>query len=420
VLQQVVPAAQDDGAVVKLCIPNEHGRLECVLVHRPGDEINRLTHDNMRRFLFEDIPYLEGMQEEHDEFVGEMQDHDVRVLYLEKLLRETFTKSPDTRKRLIEYVCTTEQVPAIIPDLLDTRLLTDEQLVRLLFAGLTNGEYYELTGRTPLAGAARGAFILPPIPNAYFSRDPAVVIGDAAISCKMHYAERIRETVLVRAVLENHPDFAGNTIVYGGSDSPTEDRPFTIEGGDVIVLNEEALLVGVSERTRSETIKVFARKAFAAGHVKRFYEIPIPTQRTFMHLDTVFTIVDRGVVVWFPGVMEQIERIDHFAADSSGGLVRKQETRSLAQILTDEFGCELKIIRTGGGDEHFASREQRTDGTNILAMSPGVACTYKRNVRTIKAMQAAGIEVIAIGGSELVRGLGGPRCMTMPLRRSNS
>lgn len=404
---------------MQLFIANEYDKLETVLVHRPGDEIDRLTHDNMRRYLFEDIPFLGGMQEEHDEFVGELQDHDIRVLYVETLLLDLFNRQPVAKTRLVEQICSNEQVPAIAPDLVDPNIVPNDKLVRLLFAGLTNAEYYDLTGRPPLSGAAGGAFILPPIPNAYFSRDPAVVIGRCVVCCKMHYAERVRETLLVRAVLENHPEFAGHTIAYGGSQSPTEDRPFTIEGGDVIVLNEEAVLIGVSERTRSETIKVFARKAFSAGHAKRCYEIPIPTERTFMHLDTVFTIVDRGVVVWFPGVMERISQIEHFTWDPAGVVVRKPETRTLTQILSDEFGMPIKIIRTGGGDDHYASREQRTDGTNILAIAPGVVCTYRRNARTITAMEKAGVHVIAISGSELVRGLGGPRCMTMPLAREH-
>ncbi len=402
-----------------LHVANEYDPLEAVLVHRPGDEIDRLTHENMKRFLFEDIPFLEGMQEEHDEFVGDMRDRDINVYYLEKLLADVL-KVNIAKTKLVEQICLMEQCPAIAPDLLDESRFSNELLQRVLFRGLTNEEYYEFTGRQSIVGAAKNMFILHPIPNSYFSRDPAVVVGRGAISCKMHFPERVRETLLVRAVLENHPEFDHHRILYGSSANPIEDRPFTIEGGDVIVLNDESLLVGVSERTRSETIKVFARKAFAGGHIKRFYEIPIPTERTFMHLDTVFTIVNRGVVVWFPGVMERIDRIEQLASDGSGGMVQKLEDRSLRQILSDEFGTELKVIRTGGGDEHFASREQRTDGTNILAIAPGVACTYKRNSKTIKAMEAAGVECISIGGSELVRGLGGPRCMTMPLRRRHT
>jgi len=401
---------------MQLSIVNEYDPLEAVLVHRPGEEIDRLTHENMRRFLFEDIPFLDRMREEHDAFVAAMRDRAVRVLYLEDLLRDVLAVGGESKRALIELVCKAEHCPAIACSLLDEKLFSIDLLLTTLFRGITYGEYHEITGTEPPAGASPYAFILPPIPNAYFNRDPAVVIVQAAISCKTHYVERVRETILTRAVLEQHPEFVGHEIAYGGSRAPDEDRPFTIEGGDVIVLNEQAVLVGVSERTRSETIELLARKTFELGHTRRFYEIPIPTERTFMHLDTVFTIVDKSVVVWFPGVMENIKYIHHFEPNG-GRVVRKPDERSLHRILSDEIGRDVKIIRTGGGDPHYAGREQRTDGTNILALAPGVACTYERNVKTIAAMEAAGIECIRVSGSELVRGLGGPRCMTMPLRR---
>ncbi|MCB9852961.1 MAG: arginine deiminase [Phycisphaerales bacterium] len=405
---------------MKFNIINEYDPLECVMVHRPGDEIERLTHNNMERFLFEDIPFLKRMQEEHDEFCDAMRSRGISVFYLEKMLLELLGTHAAAKQSLIETVCRVEGVPAIAQELLNTQHFPDESLLQLLFAGLTTSEYQKKTGRRSPPSPAKEDYILEPIPNAYFSRDPAVVVGPTVISCKMHYFERVRETILTRSVLEHHPEFAGQTITYGGSRSPTEDRPFTIEGGDVIVLSRDALLIGASERTRSETIEVLAKKAFDEGHVKRVYEIPIPTERTFMHLDTVLTIVDHGVVVWFPGVMEHIKYIHHLEEDDSGQVVRKKDSRNLEQILSDEFGKQVEIVRTGGGDEHFASREQRTDGTNTLALAPRVACTYERNTRTIAAMEKAGIECISIIGSELVRGLGGPRCMTMPLRRRSA
>ncbi|MCZ6817680.1 MAG: arginine deiminase family protein [Planctomycetota bacterium] len=402
---------------MKLHVVNEYDTLEAVLVHRPGQEIDRLTHHSMRDFLFEDIPFLRRMQEEHDAFVDVMKKRDIQVIYLEHLLSDLLEKDPAARRTLIEQVCVAEQAGGLVNDLLDQKLFPDDALLEILFAGITHAEYQEHTGRRVLTGAPLQTFVLPPIPNIYFTRDPAVVVGGAAISCKMHFAARMRESILVRAVLEHHPEFAGQPITYGGSDAPTEDRPFTIEGGDVIVLNEESVLVGVSERTRSETIEVLARRTFEIGRAKRFYEIPIPTERIFMHLDTVCTIVDRATVVWYPGVMDNIKYIHHYESDASGGVVRKPDSRGLAQILSDEFGREVRVVRTGGGSEHYAGREQRTDGTNTLAIAPGVACTYERNVKTIEAMEKAGIECITVAGSELVRGLGGPRCMTMPLRR---
>lgn len=405
---------------MKLQVFNEYNPLEMVLVHRPGEEIDRLTHENMKAFLFEDIPYLTRMQEEHDEFVDEMRDRGVKVFHLAKLLRQVLDAQPDARKKLIDQVCTAEQAGGIAVDLHDSSKCPTDLLMSIFFRGLTHSEYHELVGKPAPSSSVGRQFILRPIPNAYFSRDPAVVIGQSAISCKMHYVERVRETIITRAVLEHHPEFAGHRIVYGASDSPRDDRPFTVEGGDVIVLNEEAVLVGVSERTRLETIDILAKRIFGEAHAKRLYGIPIPTERTFMHLDTVFTIVDRGMVVWYAGVMDQIKFINLFQPDGGGGVLQKVEERTLPQILADEFGCDVTIIRTGGGDEHFASREQRTDGTNILAIAPRVACTYERNTRTIAAMEKAGVEVVKVVGSELVRGLGGPRCMTMPLRRSGN
>ncbi len=403
---------------MKLHIPNEYAPLEAVLVHRPGPEIDRLTHDSMREYLFEDIPFLKRMREEHDAFVEQLRARNVEVLYLDRLLAELLTADADAKRSLIEQVCAAEQCPALAGDLLDERLFPPDELLPILFAGITHAEYHERTGRRVLTGSPLQTFILPPVPNLYFMRDPAVVVGRATISCKMHYASRMRESILVRAVLEHHPAFADQPIAYGGSDSPTEDRPFTIEGGDVIVLNEESILVGVSERTRSETIEVLARKSFEIGDTRRIYEIPIPTERLFMHLDTVFTIIDCGTVVWYPGVMDHIKYIHRYEPTGDGGVVRRPDDRNLRQILGDEFGRPVEVIRTGGGSAHYAGREQRTDGTNTLAVAPRVACTYERNVKTIEAMESAGIECIAVAGSELVRGLGGPRCMTMPLRRA--
>ena len=401
-------------------INNEYDKLEAVLVHRPGREIDRLTHENMRRFLFEDIPYLRRMQDEHDAFVGKLREQGIEVVLLENLLREVLLDET-VRRKLIVQVCATAAVPAIVEDLTSLKLWNLEELIELLFAGLTSAEYMDATGQRETADSSPDDFLLAPIPNAYFSRDPAVVVGDTAISSKMHYRERVRETLLTRTVLESHPEFAGNTITYGGSDDPTEDRPYTVEGGDVIVLSAEAVLIGHSERTRSETIERLAGKCFQVGKVQRVYEIPIPSERVFMHLDTVFTIVDRGVVLCFPEVITSLGRIHRYEAapDDPSRVLRIAEQRDFPTILRDEFGTDLTIIETAGGEEPFAKREQRMDGANALAIAPRVCITYERTERTTAALQAQGVTCIGIDDSELVRGLGGPRCMTMPLIRSN-
>jgi len=404
---------------MQLQIDNEYDPLEAVMVNRPGAEIERLTHENMRRFLFEDVPFLRRLQEEHDAFVAAMEDHGVGVIHMRKLLREAITNEA-VRTELFTQVCDTAGVPAIRDDLIALKHWSLDELLVVLFAGITAEEFGQRTGKRVGAEGAEPVFLLPPVPNAYFSRDPAVVVRDTVVSSKMHYRERIRETLLVRTVLEHHPEFSAHTVCYGGSHEPAEDRPFTIEGGDVIILSKDAVLVGASERTRSETIEVLARNCFCTGRMQRVYELCIPAERSFMHLDTVFTVVDRGMVLWFSQVMENIQSIHRYEPDESGDGTharRIAETRSLPDILRDEFGTELTIIDTAGGHKHYASREQRSDATNALAIAPRVAVTYDRNERTVAALQDHGVTCIGIDDSELVRGLGGPRCMTMPLRR---
>ncbi len=230
---------------MQLQIDNEYDKLEAVLVNRPGLEIERLTHENMRRFLFEDVPYLRRLQDEHDAFAAAMRDHGVNVFYLRELLGDVLTKDA-VRADLMERVCRAAGVPAISEELADLKHWPLSELIDMLFAGVTAEEYRERTGRRIATATSEPQFLLPPIPNAYFSRDPAVVVRDAAISSKMHYRERVRETLLVRAVLENHPEFMENAITYGGTSNPTEDRPYTIEGGDVIMLSKDSVLIGAS------------------------------------------------------------------------------------------------------------------------------------------------------------------------------
>lgn len=402
-------------------IENEYDRLEAVLIHRPGQEIDRLNYDNMKRFLFEDAPFLRRMQEEHDAFAETMRQRGIEVYYLRDLVMDVL-RDDGLREGLVREVCQTAVVPALAGDLTGLKHWPLEELCDLLFAGITADEYHERTGKRIATPSSDEFFLLPPVPNAYFSRDPAVVVGGAAISCKMHYRERVRETLLVRAVLEHHPEFRDNAITYGGSDEPTEDRPYTIEGGDVLILSPEAVLVGDSERTRSETIELLAQKLFHYGNIQRVYEITIPPQREFMHLDTVFTILDHGKVLLYSDVMGQVQNIFRCErGDGKPGSVRRvREERSLRDVLSAEFGKEIEVIDTAGGNPRFASREQRNDATNALAIAPSVAITYERNERTVAALEEAEVTCVGIDDSELVRGLGGPRCMTMPLRRMSS
>jgi arginine deiminase len=407
---------------MQLHIDNEYDPLEAVLVHRPGDEIDRLNYHNMRQYLFEDIPYLARMQEEHDEFVSVMRAHGVEVVYIEDLLKDLLEHEPRAASKLFNEVCAAEGCPEVAERLLSAALTPADRL-RILFAGLTRREYRSLGSEAIGAADDIEDFILSPIPNAYFSRDPAVVVNNTLISCKMHYLERVRETILTRAIIEMHPTFKGADMVYGGSASRDEDRPYTVEGGDVTVLGPQALMIGVSERSTWQAVERIARNAFEHGHIERLYEIRIPAHRDYMHLDTIFTVVDRGTVVWYAPVMENVCHVERYEPAAPRGRAaprRVVENRSLRDILSAEFDCDLTVIPTGGGHAHYAPREQRTDGTNVLAIAPRKVIMYDRNFKTKEELERHGVETISIGGSELVRGLGGPRCMSMPLRRRPS
>jgi arginine deiminase len=407
---------------IEVDVRSEYAPLKTVLVHRPGLEIDRLTPDNMGTLLFEDIPYLPEMQKEHDTFVGQMQAKGIEVLYLEDLLLEILKKE-EHRIKLVNLSCSFS-VPSLATLILDN-IETPQEIMDVLFHGLTAKEFFEKTNiRLAPDDPLLDPFLLDPIPNAYFSRDPAASLCSHIISCKTHYSARVRETLLVREVFCKHPRFAGLEFIYG--EEGGEDRPFTLEGGDIIIINSKAVAIGRSQRTRAASIAALAKRLFTKGLAERVYEIPIPDKREYMHLDTVFTIVDEGLVVAYPEVMSDVKRVVRYEPiiqpfTKEMGAISFEENRTFNDILKDEFG-HLTVINTGSGREErgylrYAAREQRADGTNVFAIAPGVVITYDRNTHTNEALKAVGVTVIPTPGSELVRGLGGPRCMTMPLRR---
>jgi arginine deiminase len=411
---QTVPVA--DVEPLRLRVLSEHGILQSVLVHRPGVEIDLLEPGNKDRLLFEDIPFLRKMQLEHDAFCDLMRAQGIEVVYLSTLLRDLLAGEA-TRTQVIRQVCGAAGQGGL------ARILTDhystDELLSILFSGVRASEIAARTG-TALAGQGDDFFLLEPIPNAYFTRDPGAIISNGWVACKAHFDSRVRETVLARLIAELHPRLAGTDIIYGAREE--EERPFTIEGGDIHVINAETVIIGSSQRTRSETVAKLAQRLFQAGKVQRVYEVDIPSDRRYMHLDTVFTIIARGVVVVYPDVIDRIDSIKRYepVLTSDGEMLAQpqRETRKLHTLLSDEFGSPLTVVNTGNNDARYAAREQGADGTNVFAIAPGRVISYDRNMHTNAAMRSLGIEVLEIEGSELVRGLGGPRCMAMPLRRA--
>jgi arginine deiminase len=403
-------------------VDNEFDQLELVMLHRPGKEIDRLTISNREELLFEDIPYLAKMQAEHDQFAEKLRSEGVTVLYLSELLARIL-KEDSTRSRLVFQVsaqCANPQIASIVLD-----HYSHLEIANLLVEGLTRSELKEKSGYDFTDCDERSAqFLIAPVPNLYFMRDPAAVIGSQIISSKMHYRARVQESLIMKEILQRHTLFSESQIIFGKEE--IDDRPFTIEGGDIIVLSRNAVAIGRSERTRSETIRRIARRLFKEGAFQRVYEVTIPARREYMHLDTVFTVIGPGLVVAYPGVMEhvvELRRYEPLVAETDHGediiAMPIDEVRKFNTVLEEEFGGYFEVVHTGDNHPLYSEREQRSDGTNVLALGPRKVITYDRNHRTNDALRSRGVKVIEIEGSELVRGLGGPRCMSMPLRRTS-
>ncbi len=398
-------------ATQNLNVTSEYGTLKAVIMHKPNTEIDRLLPDNYRTFLFEDIPFLSKIQSEHDHFASLVASTGAKIYYTEELLRETLHN--DTAKQaLIEATGALERCEGMIDDL--TRQTPDD-LTTILFAGIRANEA-RARGFKMSMYLPDDRMLMPPLPNFYFMRDPAAIVGNGIVSSNMFYPARARESVIMEHVFRYHPLFTHSVdFVYGVDEN---ERFSSIEGGDIIVINEESAAIGCSERTSSEAVMRLAGNLFKRGRIKRLYEVFVPPKREYMHLDTVFTIVaSQTICAHKRSFMESPQTRMYEAADNAEGAQLRGEGRTFMDVLKDEFGG-LNIIEVAGGDKYYADREQRTDGANVFTIAPGKVVGYDRNQRTNAALRAAGVEVLDFEGSELVRGLGGARCMTMPIERA--
>lgn len=400
-------------------VGSEIGKLKRIFLHRPGRELKRITIDNKDDMLMDEIVWLERAQRDHDHFADLLRENGAEVYYFERCLAE-IVADKGVRSDLLDDALRLEPHDAMLTDALKKIVMdmSPEDVACTLVGGMTKREAAPLVGNIPsitFRAAGDHDFFFRPLPNLYFQRDPYFFIRDGVVMSAMRFLARRREPLYAKYIFENHPLFHDVKMIYG--DRPGDGYPNAIEGGDVVVLSDEVVAIGVSQRTIAGTIESVGSRLASQVGVKKVLAVDIPKERAYMHLDTVFTMVDRGVFTIYPGVHKTM-RVWEISYDEGGRVVGLEEHTDISECLARSLDIDhITQIETGGGDPIEASRDQWNDGTNTLAIAPGVVITYESNVVSNRCLRDHGITVHEINGSELGKGRGGPRCMSMPLKR---
>ena len=409
-----------------LCVHSAIGALRRVMLHRPGEELLNLVPDELPRFLFDDIPYLEVARAEHDAFADTLRSQGVEVLYLEHLVAEALdaagSRDAFCAQWLDESGLRGQRTRAAVREYMDSIEDTEEFVckciagVRASEVDLPHGATARLSDLVRPGQGGEVSLLVDPMPNAYFTRDPFAVVGHGVCLNHMFSVTRNRETLLGKFLFRDHPDYRDVPLWY------RRDSAYHMEGGDILNLSAGRLAIGISQRTQASAIDSVAQHMLweRAGEceVESILAFNIPVSRAFMHLDTVFTQIDVDKFTIHPGIMGTLQVFEITRGTREGEVRISERNDTLERILASALGLDsVTLVECGAGDPVAAAREQWNDGSNTLAVAPGRICVYQRNDVTNEALYKAGLELLVVPSAELSRGRGGPRCMSMPFER---
>ncbi|XMB85984.1 arginine deiminase [Mycoplasmatota bacterium WC44] len=389
---------------------SEIGRLKKVLLHRPGRELDNLIPSMLDRLLFDEIPWLELAQEEHDAFADTLRNLGAEVVYLEDLVAELLDDSEIKEKFLRQFIeeanIKSHTKKQIVYEYLNN--MENKDLVLTTMSGIRKTEI-DLPRKRLADYVDKNPYVCDPLPNLYFTRDPFSSIGNGASVNHMKTVTRNRETIYADYIFKYHPEYKSTAKYYERDDNTS------IEGGDILVLSEDVLAIGISERTEPESLEKIAKRLFSETSFKTILGFYIPNKRAFMHLDTVLTQVDYNKFTVHTGIQGPLEVYE--LTSDHGRIKIKEVNDKLENILSNYLNEDVTLIPCGGGDFIDSRREQWSDGANTLCVAPGEVIVYSRNTVTNKILEDYGVKIHVIPSSELSRGRGGPRCMSMPLIR---